>query len=75
MPRGLTPGLFQGYCVPDGYFTDRGRDVPPGVEETSAEQRWERERLSLEVMAEHFADPYPDDSDPHPDLRSDKDGE
>lgn len=63
------------WSVPDGYFTDRGRDIPPGVEEISAEQRRERERRSLAVMAEHFADPYPDDPDPHPDLQSDGDGE
>jgi len=63
------------WSVPDGYFTDRGRDIPPGVEEISAEQRRERERRSLEVMAEHFADPHPDEPDAHPDLGSDDDSE
>jgi len=63
------------WSVPQGYFTDRGRDIPPGVEEISAEQRQEREGRSLKVMAEHFADPHPDDPDPHPDLQSDGDDE
>jgi thioredoxin reductase (NADPH) len=62
------------WSVPNGYFTDRGRDIPPGVEEISAGQRRERQRRSLAVMAEHFADPHPDDPDPHPDLHSDGDG-
>jgi len=63
------------WSVPEGYFTDRGRDVPPGVEEISAEQRREREQQSLEVMAEHFADRHPGEPDPHPELRSDEDDE
>jgi thioredoxin reductase (NADPH) len=59
------------WSVPEGYFTDRGRDIPPGVEEISAKQRREREQRSLEEMTERFADSHPSDPDPHPDLQSD----
>lgn len=62
------------WSVPDGYFTDRGRDVPPGVEEVTAEDRRERERRSLEVMRDHFAESHPGDPDPHPELRDGGDG-
>jgi hypothetical protein len=63
------------WSVPEGYFTDRGHHMPPGVEEISAEQRRALERQSLELMTEQFADPHPDDPEPHPELRSDGDDE
>ncbi|WP_353633206.1 FAD-dependent oxidoreductase (plasmid) [Halobacterium sp. NMX12-1] len=59
------------WSVPEGYFTDRGHDVPPGVEEVSEETRLERERRSIELMRESFADAHPEDPDPHPELRTD----
>lgn len=54
------------WTVSDGYFTDRGNNVPPGCEEITAEQRAEREQRSLKAMREYFAEPHPDDPVPHP---------
>ncbi|MDY7081257.1 MAG: FAD-binding protein [Halobacteria archaeon] len=56
------------WAVPEGYFTDRGRDIPPGVDEIPEEQRREREQRSLEVMSEQFEEPHPDEPAPHPEL-------
>jgi len=61
------------WSVPEGFFTDRGRDVPPGVEEISAEERTEREQRSLAMMRDHFDEPHPENPDPHPDLVADDD--
>jgi len=61
------------WSVPEGYFTDRGHDVPPGVEEVSEEARLERERRSMAFMRESFADAHPEDPDSHPELRTDDD--
>lgn len=58
------------WSVPEGYFTDRDRDVPPGVDEVPDEERLEREQRSLEVMREHFTEPHPDEPAPHPELTS-----
>lgn len=58
------------WSVPDGYFTDRNQEIPPGVEEVSEEVRREREQQSLERMREYFAEPHPDEPDPHPDLQA-----
>jgi len=54
------------WTVSEGYFTDRGSDVPPGCEEITEDQRIERERRSMAAMREYFAEPHPDDPDPHP---------
>jgi thioredoxin reductase (NADPH) len=58
------------WSVPDGYFTDRGVDAPPGVEEVSTDERLAREQRSLEAMQEHFATPHAEEPDRHPDLRT-----
>lgn len=60
------------WSVPEGYFTDRGKEVPPGVEEVPDPERRERERRSLEVMCERFAEPHPEAPEPHPELRGDQ---
>lgn len=59
------------WSVPEGYFTDRGHDVPPGVEEVPDEERLARERRSLEVVGERFSEPHSDEPDPHPALADD----
>lgn len=56
------------WSVPAGYFTERGRKIPPGVEEVPPEDLHERERRSLEVMRNHFSEPHPEEPDPHPEL-------
>lgn len=62
--------LYNDWVVPEGYFTDRGMRVPPGVEEVSTEDRLERERESMRVMREYFSTPHAADPTPHPSLAS-----
>ncbi len=63
--------FYHDWVAPDGYFTDRGRDLPPGCEEIDGETRRERESRSLDVMRDRFAEPHPDDQVTHPSLRED----
>jgi thioredoxin reductase (NADPH) len=60
--------LYNDWVAPEGYFTERGMRVPPGIEEISAEERRERERESMRVMQEYFSEPHPDEPTPHPSL-------
>ncbi|MDZ7689379.1 MAG: FAD-dependent oxidoreductase [Halobacteriales archaeon] len=62
--------FYHDWVAPEGYFTDRGRDVPPGCEEITEEERRKRERESLEVMREHFEEAHPDEPTPHPSQRA-----
>jgi thioredoxin reductase (NADPH) len=47
--------LAHDWVVPEGHFTDRGKEVPPGCEEISVAQREERHRRSIEHMREYFS--------------------
>lgn len=60
--------FYHDWVAPEGYFTGRGRDVPPGCEELSADERHEREAESLEVMQSFFAEPHPDQPTQHPSV-------
>ena len=60
--------FYHDWTVPDGYFTDRGREVPPGCEEIGAAERERREQQSLEVMRRYFEAPMPGEPSTHPSL-------
>jgi thioredoxin reductase len=60
--------FYHDWVAPDGYFTDRGREVPPGCEEIDEAERREREAASLDEMRERFAEPHPDPQETHPSL-------
>jgi len=60
--------FYHDWVTPDGYFTDRGQDLPPGCEEIDDEERRRREAASLEVMRERFAEPHPEEQVTHPSL-------
>ncbi|WP_197431369.1 thioredoxin reductase, partial [Halorubrum sp. CBA1125] len=60
--------FYHDWVAPEGYFTDRGRDLPPGCEEIGERERREREAASLEAMRDRFADPHPDPQETHPSL-------
>jgi len=60
--------FYHDWVAPEGYFTDRGRDLPPGCEEIDEADRADREANSLDVMRERFADPHPDEQETHPSL-------
>lgn len=59
---------YHDWVAPDGYFTGRGRKVPPGCEEIGEDERKRRERRSLAVMQEHFSDPHPGEPTQHPSV-------
>ncbi len=63
--------FYHDWVAPEGYFTDRGRDLPPGCEEIDRAERRRREEQSLERMRERFAEPHPDEQRTHPSLRDD----
>jgi thioredoxin reductase len=60
--------FYHDWVAPEGYFTDRGRDVPPGCEEIDAAERKERESAALDAIRERFAEPHPDPQETHPSL-------
>ena len=60
--------FYHDWVAPEGYFTDRGREVPPGCEEIGEAERREREAASLEATRERFAEPHPDPQETHPSL-------
>ncbi len=62
--------FYHDWVAPEGYFTDRGRDLPPGCEEISEEERRQREERSLETMRSRFTEPHPDEQVTHPSLRN-----
>jgi thioredoxin reductase len=62
--------FYHDWVTPEGYFSDRGRPVPPGCEEIP-EAEWERrETEARERMRELLSEPHPDGPTPHPSLAS-----
>lgn len=62
-------GFFHDWVAPEGYFSGRGIDIPPGIEEIDEEERQQREEESMKVMREYFEDPHPDKPEQHPNLQ------
>jgi thioredoxin reductase len=60
--------FYHDWVAPEGYFTDRGRDVPPGCEEIDEAERQCRERESMQVMREYFGESHPDEPTQHPSV-------
>jgi thioredoxin reductase len=60
--------FYHDWTVPEGYFTGRGREVPPGCEEIDDTERRAREAKSLDLMREYFAEPHPDEPTMHPSV-------
>ncbi|EJN60379.1 FAD-binding protein [Halogranum rubrum] len=63
---------YHDWVAPAGYFSDRGREVPPGCEEISESERRVREQESMAAMQEYFAEPHPDRQRTHPSLVGDE---
>lgn len=61
-------GFYHDWVAPERYFTGRGIDVPPGVEEIDEDERRRRERESIDVMQKYFSDPHPDEPEQHPNV-------
>ena len=62
---------YHDWVAPEGYFTGRDIDVPPGCEEIDETERKQREEASLERMREAFAEPREDDPTMHPSVATD----
>jgi thioredoxin reductase len=60
--------FYHDWVAPEGYFTDRDRDVPPGCEEIDADERRAREAAALDATRERFAEPHSDPQETHPSL-------
>ena len=61
-------GFYHDWVTPEGYFTGRDRDVPPGCEEID-EDEWEaREQEAVDLMRERFTDPDLEPPEQHPSV-------
>jgi thioredoxin reductase len=60
--------FYHDWVVPEGYFTERDREVPPGCEEIPTEAFRERERAANERLREAFAEPHADEPTMHPSV-------
>lgn len=67
--------FYHDWVAPEGYFTGRGRDIPPGCEEIGEEERRRRERESLRVLQDAFEEPHPDEPTQHPSVAADDEDE
>jgi len=61
--------FYHDWVTPEGYFTGRGRELPPGCEEIDADEREGREAESVAAMQEWFAEPHPSEPQQHPSVR------
>lgn len=61
--------FYHDWVAPEGYFTGRGREVPPGCEEIDETERARREAESMAVMQSYFSERHPDEPTQHPSVR------
>jgi len=66
--------FYNDWVVPEGYFTDRGREVPPGCEEIDATEQAARQAESRAAMQEYFDEPHDAQQRTHPSLVDDEVG-
>jgi hypothetical protein len=66
--------FYHDWVAPEGYFSDRGREVPPGCEEIDAAEQARRQAESRETMRAFFAEPHPASQRTHPSLVDDDRG-
>ena len=63
--------FYHDWVAPEGYFTGRDREVPPGCEEIDDEERRERDERARETMLEAFAEPLDEQPTMHPSVEQD----
>jgi len=66
--------FYHDWVTPEGYFTDRGREVPPGCEEIDETERAARRAESRAAMREYFAEEHEEQQRTHPSLVDDGKG-
>ncbi|WP_049926228.1 NAD(P)/FAD-dependent oxidoreductase [Halopiger goleimassiliensis] len=62
--------FYHDWVAPEGYFTGRDRDVPPGCEEIDEAERRERDEQARETILEAFAEPLDEEPTMHPSVES-----
>lgn len=60
------PEFYNDWTTPEGYFTNRGYEVPTGCEEITAAERERRERRANETLREHLERTYTEGPESHP---------
>ena len=63
--------FYHDWVTPEGYFTGRGREVPPGCEEIPEAEHRRRERESMTTMLGYFAEEHPEAPEQHPSVGRD----
>lgn len=66
--------FYHDWVAPEGYFTDRDREVPPGCEEIDETERAARRAESRAAMQEYFAEEHEERQRTHPSLVDDERG-
>jgi thioredoxin reductase len=66
--------FYHDWVTPEGYFTDRDREVPPGCEEIDETERAARRAESRAAMREYFAEEHEQRQRTHPSLVDDEKG-
>lgn len=61
------PDFYADWTVPEGYFTNRGFEVPRGCEEIDDAERNRREERAAATIREHLDRPYEEGPTAHPD--------
>ncbi len=64
--------FYNDWVAPEGYFTGRGREVPPGCEEIDDEEHRRRAERSAETMRSYFDDPSVEPPTMHPSVDEDE---
>ncbi|WP_137283822.1 NAD(P)/FAD-dependent oxidoreductase [Halorussus salinisoli] len=62
--------FYHDWVAPEGYFTGRGREVPPGCEEIGDDERRSREDDSRSAMQDYFDESHPDEPEMHPSVEN-----
>ena len=57
--------FYHDWVAPEGYFTGRGREVPPACEEIDDAERRRRDDRSRQTILAHSAEPYDDEPTMH----------
>ncbi|SNZ02586.1 FAD binding domain-containing protein [Natronoarchaeum philippinense] len=60
--------FYHDWVTPEGYFTGRERDVPPGCEEIDDIERGAREAAARDRLSEWIEDPLDDEPTMHPSV-------
>jgi len=60
--------FYHDWVAPEGYFTGRGREVPPGCEEIDDGQRQRREQEARAALCDHLKEPFPEEPEQHPSV-------